>query len=1041
MFWYIINLNKDKGVHGMWKKVLSQCLVIILIVTFTNTTSCALDPPSPRNVEQIAIPSIETYPNHPYPYSYFDYKQRAIDFDSFIYDWNQPGELPTISVDKHNGVRIPSYYGDARAYDGESIVEVANIVSAKLNGIDKSSAPIDVAKSVSILLSENFDNGENFDYEWNPDSGVWVVESYAYKGIGNGGQCYSFKGDVSWTDYTLEANVKLAGGSNDAGLAFRVLNANNFYLLKIAASCIEIYKCVNGVYILLSTVAETIPIGSFHNYKVEVKGNSIKAYKDGLLKIAITDSTFGNGKIGVRAAGTTIAYFDRLFVTKGSTVVVSSYDSIINNGYNAIDYDKNSYWSSQYSDSEWIYVDLGETKLINRISLDWHSIAYATSYKLQISNDAINWVDVYTTSSGTSGLVNIDITPSNARYVRMYGIKRASIYGFALKNFAIYSYVDYISMLNQFFSSNPEVKCMFDQVPDYNTGAGGSWWYDTLPNVLFFMLGDLYPDHSLVVDKLKGIADSMYDMVVSLGGENCYFNYTYYDFLSKQGVYNGVWLEPDAGLAVALIEYWAYAKFGDEKYLNAARWIINYYDKYSFNPHFEVLTIFAPYVVARMNAEQGTNFDVNKYFTWLFTYSDARPGYKDLTGTWNGLDINGLLGANYYGGYGFPMNTFLTAFFAPAVKYDHRYARTVGKYILNASNSMRFTFADQIPANRQYHGSRFINKPEKAIPYEGFIRFAQGFPEGTAYGDPCVQPSWGCGPDVTDLSIYSGAYMGFYGAILNPTNVDKILQIDVNKLDFFKETSYPTYLYYNPYFSDKSVQITLSSASDLFNSVTGEYIARNVSGTTAITIPADSAVVLVVAPADSTLTYSGNKTLINGVPVAYSPPSTELPFIENFDDGNNDGWSNYGGGNWLVESGSYKGIGSGGQCIGLTGDLTWDDYTYEAKVKLNGGSNDAGLIFRSVDSANFYLLKIAYNGMELYKCVNGTYILLSSVAINIPTGNFYNYKIVVNGNSIKAYKDGILRIEFTDGTFTKGRIGVRSAGTTVAYFDDIYVTN
>jgi hypothetical protein len=102
------------------------------------------------------------------------------------------------------------------------------------------------------------------------------------------------------------------------------------------------------------------------------------------------------------------------------------------------------------------------------------------------------------------------------------------------------------------------------------------------------------------------------------------------------------------------------------------------------------------------------------------------------------------------------------------------------------------------------------------------------------------------------------------------------LQIDLNKLDFFKNNPfYPTYLYYNPYDTKKAVQIRLSAPSDIFNVLTGKYIDKNVSKKISFNIGADDVVSLVVVPAKSELSYDGKKTLINGIPVVYDPACSD----------------------------------------------------------------------------------------------------------------------------------------------------------------------
>jgi len=103
----------------------------------------------------------------------------------------------------------------------------------------------------------------------------------------------------------------------------------------------------------------------------------------------------------------------------------------------AFDNNDQTRWSSLYSDPQWIYADLGSTKAIKRISLDWEA-AYGKSYDIQTSNDAVNWTTIYTTTSGDGGTDDITGLNASGRYVRMYGTQRGTPYGYSLWEFNIY---------------------------------------------------------------------------------------------------------------------------------------------------------------------------------------------------------------------------------------------------------------------------------------------------------------------------------------------------------------------------------------------------------------------------------------------------------------------------------------------------------------------------------------------------------------------------------------------------------------------------
>jgi len=451
----------------------------------------------------------------------------------------------------------------------------------------------------------------------------------------------------------------------------------------------------------------------------------------------------------------------------------------------------------------------------------------------------------------------------------------------------VYNYVD---MLRTFKHQYKNRKTVYNWPDPKHVRIHSDWWYDAGPSLLYFMVGNLYPNENGMDKNLREIADSYYDMVQNLGGEKPDFWHQAYNFDDNRPVdsinWNGQnlkWKCPEAGVVTALIEYWAFQKFGDVKYLKAAKSCMDYFENLKRNPYYEMGISFGPYIAARMNAETGTHYDVGKYINWLLKGSDVRKGYGTSESNWNGYDTYGLVGSrrdNGGEGYVFGLETFANAFLAPAVKYNPQLARTVAKWLLNAGNAARFFYADQLPADHQFYGSKYIKADENVIPYEG-LRYSEEGQSPRATGDPVsynalwakLGPSFDVGKQVTNLALYDGAWAGFFGAILQNTNVSKILQIDLNKLDFFKSgKSYPSYLYYNPYTSSKKIEINLASGSDLFDVLSGKFIARNVTGKYYFTIPADEVTFLVICPSKSKLKHKGNEILINNIPVAFNTP-------------------------------------------------------------------------------------------------------------------------------------------------------------------------
>lgn len=129
------------------------------------------------------------------------------------------------------------------------------------------------------------------------------------------------------------------------------------------------------------------------------------------------------------STGTNIAWHQPAFA--------SSTDSTSRPAGLAVDGNGTTRWSSAYSDPQWIYVDLGQSCTINTVVLNWET-AYASAYTIQVSADAVQWTDVYSTTLGDGGTDIISITPASGRYVRIYGTARATQWGYSLFEFEVY---------------------------------------------------------------------------------------------------------------------------------------------------------------------------------------------------------------------------------------------------------------------------------------------------------------------------------------------------------------------------------------------------------------------------------------------------------------------------------------------------------------------------------------------------------------------------------------------------------------------------
>ena len=75
------------------------------------------------------------------------------------------------------------------------------------------------------------------------------------------------------------------------------------------------------------------------------------------------------------------------------TATASSVDNDSDPAQNAIDGDPNTRWSSNYTDNQYITVDLGSAVAFDQVQLTWEQ-AYATTFQIQVSNDGSTWSPV-----------------------------------------------------------------------------------------------------------------------------------------------------------------------------------------------------------------------------------------------------------------------------------------------------------------------------------------------------------------------------------------------------------------------------------------------------------------------------------------------------------------------------------------------------------------------------------------------------------------------------------------------------------------------
>ncbi len=103
-----------------------------------------------------------------------------------------------------------------------------------------------------------------------------------------------------------------------------------------------------------------------------------------------------------------------------------------------VDGTRDTRWASDWSDDQWLRIDLGSTHLVGRVTLDWER-AYGKSYRIELSTDGVNWKTAWSTTTGDGGLDTARFTGTPARYVRIVGTERGTKWGYSLYEVGVHS--------------------------------------------------------------------------------------------------------------------------------------------------------------------------------------------------------------------------------------------------------------------------------------------------------------------------------------------------------------------------------------------------------------------------------------------------------------------------------------------------------------------------------------------------------------------------------------------------------------------------
>ena len=431
---------------------------------------------------------------------------------------------------------------------------------------------------------------------------------------------------------------------------------------------------------------------------------------------------------------------------------------------------------------------------------------------------------------------------------------------------------NYVKMVQNYFNSDNGWNIVMNNttpsVALLGGGYGRDWWYDVLPNALYYAICDVFPNVDGAEKIQKSIAEQFVKADSVLNGN---YDYSYFDYAQMKGMVNNIPLQQDAAGGHAYVLLCAYHKFGDPRYLQHSKSAIEALLAQKESRFYEALLPLGVYTAAYLNAVEGANYDVAKLLDWVFDGCKSpagRTGWGIIVGKWGDYDVSGLQGSiTDGGGYAFLMNSIKPAWpFIPMVKYQPQYAKAIGKWMLNNASACRLFYPGEIDEAHQW-APELKDITYDNVSYEG-LRKTDDYGKASLKGVSPVAigdgPKWIKGnPTESMFSVYSSSPVGILGAIVCQTNVEGILRLDCNVTDFYTEKPYPVYLYYNPHKETKTITYQATQPCDLFDIVAKEYIAKNIKTNGSVEIPANDARVIVELPAGTELELKDGKIIAN----------------------------------------------------------------------------------------------------------------------------------------------------------------------------------
>jgi hypothetical protein len=266
----------------------------------------------------------------------------------------------------------------------------ADFKAGTFTGLDADSVPgqLTLASTAATLYSDDFTDASSTNSQWTVSSGNWAVSDGYYSMSGAPGVfAETHAGSASWSNYTVETQVRYVSGEYGGALAARLdpdTGARYAFILypnDQGPNEAALYKFTSWqTYTLLGAV--TVPIGTdWHTIKMALDGNQIKCYYDGDLVVNVVDSSFTSGLVSFESFGDSVNQFDWVNIT---TPVYGSPGTLLSSAFNSA------------SESAWNKISW------NASTPDGTNVSFRTrTAATQSGLASASWSNIYTANNST----------------------------------------------------------------------------------------------------------------------------------------------------------------------------------------------------------------------------------------------------------------------------------------------------------------------------------------------------------------------------------------------------------------------------------------------------------------------------------------------------------------------------------------------------------------------------------------------------------------------------------------------------------------